>query len=524
MSSMRNAVQRRNHKERAQPKEREKWGVLEKHKDYSLRAADYNAKKARLTILRRKAAERNPDEFYFGMYSSKTHDRGQKLADRGNEVLSQDAVKLLKTQDAGYLKTMVQQTRRAREKLERSFVLREGKSVEVRGRASRDGDTRKLFFVDNKEDQKSYHLSKQPDQGTLSETLDELSSEDNTRGEEQMPNSTKEQSKSQRIAETESNALRTARIARKKRKRIEEAQISRLKALKSREKDLLAADRELELQRAKMSNSIGGTNNAGIEGRTFIVSGGASGLGRATIRTLVAAGGNVSILDMNTEAGPNLIRELGADRAIFFETDVSKTDSIAAAVQGALGWAKRTGKEIGGVIAAAGVSSPAKIIDRHGEPLDITGFDFVMNINVRGSIDLVRQVVPHLSQVEPESPDGERGVIVLVSSSAAFDGQPGQVAYSASKGALASLTLPMTRDLARYGIRVVTIAPSLFDSGMTALMSDKVRASLTNVMEFPKRPGKPEEFARVVKEGVENSMLNGVVIRLDGGMRMPSKM
>lgn len=105
-----------------------------------------------------------------------------------------------------------------------------------------------------------------------------------------------------------------------------------------------------------------------------------------------------------------------------------------------------------------------------------------------------------------------------------FDGQPGQVSYAASKGALASLTLPLTRDLAKYGVRVVTIAPSLFDSGMTALMSDKVRSSLTRVMEFPLRPGKPEEFSRIVREGIENSMLNGVVIRLDGGMRMPSKM
>ena len=105
-----------------------------------------------------------------------------------------------------------------------------------------------------------------------------------------------------------------------------------------------------------------------------------------------------------------------------------------------------------------------------------------------------------------------------------FDGQPGQVSYSASKGAIASLTLPLTRDLSRYGVRVVTIAPSLFDSGMTALMGDKVRSSLTRVMEFPLRPGKPEEFARIVRESVENSMLNGVVIRLDGGMRMPAKM
>ena len=148
----------------------------------------------------------------------------------------------------------------------------------------------------------------------------------------------------------------------------------------------------------------------------------------------------------------------------------------------------------------------------------------MMNINVRGSIDLIRHVLPHLSTVEPTEPDGERGVIILVSSSAAFDGQPGQVAYSAAKGAIASLTLPLMRDLSRYGIRVVTIAPSLFDSGMTALMGQKVRASLARIMEFPLRPGKPEEFARVVKESIENSMLNGTVIRLDGGMRMPNKM
>src|SRR5436305_15258887 len=119
-----------------------------------------------------------------------------------------------------------------------------------------------------------------------------------------------------------------------------------------------------------------------------------------------------------------------------------------------------------------------KIIDRNGNPFDLQGFEFVMNINVRGSIDLIRQVLPHLSKMEPIGPDGERGVLVLVSSSAAFDGQPGQVAYSASKGAIASLTLPLTRDLARYGVRVVTIAPSLFDSGMTSMMNDKVRASL----------------------------------------------
>lgn len=244
---------------------------------------------------------------------------------------------------------------------------------------------------------------------------------------------------------------------------------------------------------------------------------------------------------MNEEGGKALVQELGPQCSKFFQVDVSNTDSIQEAVKGTISWIKETGKELGGVIAAAGVSTPAKIIDRHGEPFDLKGFDFVMNINVKGSIDLVRQLLPHMVKVKPQGTDGERGIIVLVSSSAAwvfcwrrplsyanpvtsFDGQPGQVSYAASKGALASLTLPLTRDVARYGIRVVTIAPSLFDSGMTALMSDKVRSSLTRVMEFPLRPGKPEEFARLVREGVENSMLNGVVIRLDGGMRMPSRM
>jgi 3-hydroxyacyl-CoA dehydrogenase/3-hydroxy-2-methylbutyryl-CoA dehydrogenase len=142
-----------------------------------------------------------------------------------------------------------------------------------------------------------------------------------------------------------------------------------------------------------------------------------------------------------------------------------------------------------------------QILDRNNKPFSLDDFDFVMNVNVRGTIDLVRQVLPHLANADPVGEDGERGIVIMVASSAAFDGQPGQgrlyncdlsalanllaVAYSASKGAIASLTLPMTRDLSRHGVRVVTIAPSLFDSRMTSMMSDKVRASLTRVMEFP---------------------------------------
>lgn len=148
----------------------------------------------------------------------------------------------------------------------------------------------------------------------------------------------------------------------------------------------------------------------------------------------------------------------------------------------------------------------------------------MLNVNLRGTIDLVRQTLEHLAKVSPTEPDSERGIVIMVASSAAFDGQKGQVSYSASKGAVTAMTLPMARDLARYGIRVVTIAPSLFESGMTSLMSDKVRQSLERSMEFPRRSGQPHEFAQLVRQAVENVMLNGVVIRLDGAMRMPSKM
>ncbi|TKA61738.1 hypothetical protein B0A49_09945 [Cryomyces minteri] len=264
-----------------------------------------------------------------------------------------------------------------------------------------------------------------------------------------------------------------------------------------------------------------------IANRTFLISGGSSGLGLATARSLHAAGGYVALLDMNAEAGEAVAAELGTgagERALFVQTDVSDTESVAAAVKKSMEWVGRTGKALGGVIAAAGVGNPGKIIDRNNEPLPLSSIDFVLSINLRGTLDLIRQVLPHMTQVQPLEPDGERGALILVSSSAAFDGQIGQVAYSASKGAVASLTLPLARDLAQYGIRVVTIAPSLFESGMTAMLGSKVRASLERVMEFPKRAGKPEEFARLVKEGIENSMLNGTVIRLDGAMRMPSKL
>lgn len=154
-------------------------------------------------------------------------------------------------------------------------------------------------------------------------------------------------------------------------------------------------------------------------------------------------------------------------------------------------WTKDIGHPIGGVVAAAGVGSPGKIIDRDNEPLSLDSFDFVLNINLRGTVDLCRQLLPTLTQNEPlaAAPDDERAVLILVSSVAAYDGQPGQLAYAASKGAVASAVLPMARDLAPYGIRVVAIAPGVFESAMTKLMSNKVRKSLLGVMEYPKRMG-----------------------------------
>lgn len=268
MSSMRNAVQRRNHKERAQPREREKWGVLEKHKDYSLRAKDYNAKKARLNILRQKAADRNPDEFYFGMYSSKTHDKGQKLVDRGNTVLSHDAMKLLKTQDAGYLKTVAQQTRRAREKLEKEYMLTDGKRANVLGQELKAGKGQHIFFAGTIEEQQRMDSNSTPMQthGGFSEShnfKDEFQDSEDIERDGSPPSVA--QAKSRKMLDAEAAAQKQASALRKRRKRKYEAQSSRLKALQSREWAVMAAERELDLQRAKMSNTVGGVNKAGVK-------------------------------------------------------------------------------------------------------------------------------------------------------------------------------------------------------------------------------------------------------------------
>ena len=260
-----------------------------------------------------------------------------------------------------------------------------------------------------------------------------------------------------------------------------------------------------------------------IKDRTFIISGGASGLGLATVRDLHSHGGYVAILDLNAEVGAKTVQELGS-RTKFFEADMTDTDSISTVVDSIAAWTKQTHAPIGAVIPAAGVGNPAKLIDKNNEPVPMEQIDFVLNINLRGVLDLLRLTLPHIASNTPLDPDGERGVLILVSSSAAFDGQPGQLAYAASKGAIRSMTLVLARDHAQHGIRCVAIAPSFFESAMTAQMSEKVRQSLEKVFEFPKRPGRAEEFAMCVRHCVENCMLNGEVVRLDGGSRMPSRL
>ena len=243
-----------------------------------------------------------------------------------------------------------------------------------------------------------------------------------------------------------------------------------------------------------------------IKDRTFIISGGASGLGLATVRDLHSHGGYVAILDLNADNGEKIVKELG-NQTKFFEADMSESESVESCVKNVVSWVKSTGKPIGGVIPAAGVGNPAKLVDKNNEPVPMAQLDFVLNINLRGVLDLLRLCLPHMTTNEPTKADGERGVLVLVSSSAAFDGQPGQISYAASKGAIRSMTLVLARDLAQNGIRCMAVAPSYFESNMTAQMSDKVRKSLEKVFEFPKRPGQAPEFAATVRHCIENVML-----------------
>jgi NAD(P)-dependent dehydrogenase (short-subunit alcohol dehydrogenase family) len=253
-----------------------------------------------------------------------------------------------------------------------------------------------------------------------------------------------------------------------------------------------------------------------IDGRTFLVSGGASGLGGATARMLVGAGAHVVILDVNAAAGKKAATDLG-ERARFVEADVARGEDVARAVA----VARQTFGGVHGAVNAAGVLFPEKVLGKKG-PHRLETFEKTVRVNLVGTFNVIRLAAEAMAAGEPTE-SGERGVIVSTASVAAYDGQIGQAAYAASKGGVVALTLPAARELARYGIRVVTIAPGIFDTPMLAGLSDAARASLGEQVPFPPRLGRPEEYAALVRHIVENELLNGEVIRLDGALRMAAK-
>ena len=251
-----------------------------------------------------------------------------------------------------------------------------------------------------------------------------------------------------------------------------------------------------------------------IKGSIALVTGGASGLGEATARMLTAGGGRVSILDRPQSEGERVAKELGG---IFCPADVTSGDDVERAVA-------TTVEKFGGlqiVVNCAGVGTAARTITKQGPmPLDL--FRKTVEINLIGSFNVIRLAAARMAEGAPNE-EGERGIIVTTASAAAFDGQIGQAAYSASKGGVVGMTLPIARDLSSLGIRCMTIAPGTFDTPMLALLPDDARQALAKDVPFPKRLGRPAEFAALVCHIVENTMLNGETIRIDGAIRMPPK-
>jgi NAD(P)-dependent dehydrogenase (short-subunit alcohol dehydrogenase family) len=243
-----------------------------------------------------------------------------------------------------------------------------------------------------------------------------------------------------------------------------------------------------------------------VKERTFLVTGGGSGLGAATARLLQGEGANVVVADLKGEA---------PDRNTnFAETDVTDEGSVRGAIDATL----QNFGGLHGAINCAGIASAEKVLGREG-PHSLKSFSRVIEVNLIGTFNVLRLAAEAMAKNDPTE-GGERGVIVNTASVAAFDGQIGQVAYSASKGGVAAMTLPVARELARHGIRVVAIAPGIFDTPMLAGLPEAARESLREQMLFPSRLGRPEEFAALVRHIIENEMLNGEVIRLDAAIRL----
>ncbi|HET9703271.1 MAG TPA: 3-hydroxyacyl-CoA dehydrogenase [Vicinamibacterales bacterium] len=250
-----------------------------------------------------------------------------------------------------------------------------------------------------------------------------------------------------------------------------------------------------------------------ITGRTFIITGGASGLGRASAEAIISAGGNVVLLDVNSETGTSAAQALGS-KARFAQADVTSEEQVTAAV--ALAVSAFGG--LHGAVNAAGIGPAAKVLGKNG-PHALDLFQKTINVNLVGTFNVIRLAAAQMAQNQPMD-TGERGVIVNTASIAAFDGQIGQPAYAASKGGIVGLTLPVAREFASLGIRVVTIAPGIFDTPLLAGLPEPARISLGQQVPFPSRLGRPAEYGALVRHVLENEMLNGEVIRLDGALRM----
>jgi 3-hydroxyacyl-CoA dehydrogenase/3-hydroxy-2-methylbutyryl-CoA dehydrogenase len=247
-----------------------------------------------------------------------------------------------------------------------------------------------------------------------------------------------------------------------------------------------------------------------------VVTGGASGLGEACVRMIVAGGGKAAIFDLQQDRAEKLISELGTN-VMFASTDVTNEESVQAAIA-------KTMAAFGGINAAincAGVGDPAKLLSKKG-PMPLSFFNRVVQINLVGTFNVVRLAVEQMVKNAPAK-DGEKGVVINTASAAAFDGQIGQPAYSASKAGVVGMTLPLARECAGYGIRVMTIAPGLFNTPMLAILPEAAREALGQMVPFPPRLGEPAEFAMLCRHIIENPMLNGEVIRLDGAIRMAAK-
>jgi 3-hydroxyacyl-CoA dehydrogenase/3-hydroxy-2-methylbutyryl-CoA dehydrogenase len=247
-----------------------------------------------------------------------------------------------------------------------------------------------------------------------------------------------------------------------------------------------------------------------------VVTGGASGLGEASVRELVKKGARVVIVDIDTDKGEKLAAAIGAN-AVFVKTDITSEADVRQAIQKAI---DAFGK-VNTVINCAGIVNPGKLIGRKG-PLPLESFNKVLQLNLSGTLNVIRLAVEQMMNNTSDE-DGEKGVIINTASIAAFEGQIGQAAYSASKAGIVGMTLPLAREVCDYGIRVVTIAPGIFETPMMAGLPAAVKEDMAKTVPFPRRLGKPVEFAKLALHIIDNIMLNGCCIRLDGALRMPPR-